>query len=221
MTAMTGWGKSPDTAMRPSARANHAQGVGNVLRAPVTVGGSWVWKCKPEVLASVAIGAVPADAFVKVVRKVVEADPGRLKPVFWEAESQSWLAGWYDSELQVDCSFELAADQELHCLPLQVAGGVWSAFSDETCSVRTSFVALDACAPELPTFTRWPVSGSCPRQTDVVPLGAALAAEALPPLWQERSAGCVPEVPPAAYTYLPVGDALQPDMFVRAEPRIE
>lgn len=181
-------------------------------------------------------GVVPADTFVEAARSVADDDPGRLKPIFWHVEGLSALAGWYDSELKTECAFELADDQKLRCLPAPQGSGGLYAFTDDTCSESAMFVIADSCS-DLPTFYREKDGSSCPPTTTVSALGEPLTFEQLPPLWQKSFDGCIPKEPfmqtplgalaggptgkAEGLLYLRVGEALDPNLFVSAEERIE
>ncbi len=170
-------------------------------------------------------GELAANSFVEVVRTVDDSDPGRLKPVTLVADAASSFGGFYDSELGVDCAFELGADGELRCLPKQIPAVYQPAFSDDACSERVLYVvmghALGGCAREIPRFDRVAESGACPKRTRVRQLGEPLAADALPSLWELRGSQCERFEPTPEYRYVPVGNELEPARFVRAEVAVE
>lgn len=62
----------------------------------------------------------------------------RLRPNFLEVSGESQFLDWYDAEREVHCTFRLATDNQLRCLPdvpVTVAPGD---FADAACSVRVA-----------------------------------------------------------------------------------
>jgi hypothetical protein len=65
------------------------------------------------------------------------------------SDGASGFAGWYDSQLNLPCSFLLASDQQMRCVPLQAS--IYPYFSDANCTQKLSLVSTAGGCP-APTF---------------------------------------------------------------------
>lgn len=103
----------------------------------------------------------------------------RLKPkLVLTAEGDRGLIGWYDTVKEVDCSFRLAMDGALRCLPKMVSKNDFNrGFVADGCSGaalvvdRRAGFSKDACPPD-----KYYVStddSACPPKHRVEPIGAA------------------------------------------------
>ncbi len=106
--------------------------------------------------------------------EVVESQSGeRLRRVIVEAAGLERLVGWYDSELEVECSPAMATDGVLRCLPEAADAAV--VFADPECSVRVASIS-EACGSE----PRYGIvaTPTCPPAHEVFDLGRPLEANA-------------------------------------------
>lgn len=78
--------------------------------------------------------------------------------------------GWHDTERDVDCSFALASDGKLRCLP---TGGNATLFTtDDACKATTRVAVVERwCSGAAPGFVR-ELSKTCPTTTRVYAIGA-------------------------------------------------
>lgn len=148
-------------------------------------------------------------------------DPGgsRLRAIWIAAEdgSRERVPGrWYDTELDRECSFALAADGVLRCLP---AAG----------SAISTYYLSATCAPGARLFLR--LAASCVGEAD---LGAepSTACPTTTPIFRTRAyAGdiwvlgsdgtCSPAEPLAGFTYAERTEELAPAGFVSATREVE
>jgi hypothetical protein len=80
--------------------------------------------------------------------------------------------GFHDSERDVDCTFELATDGKIHCLPVAASAVVFN--TDEECK-SAGVVAVFSSSPCVATtkFARVVIPGTCPAVTKIYALGTA------------------------------------------------
>jgi hypothetical protein len=115
----------------------------------------------------------------------------RLHPkLVVSAEGERGLRGWYDSLMGVDCSFRLAMDGTLRCLPKTLGTNDWDrGFVAGTCNGAALLVdkrdasAKDACPNEK--YFVSPDESVCPPRYRVEPIGAAVVASSY--YYQESS----------------------------------
>ena len=95
---------------------------------------------------------------------------GRLVPALVSSGASAALAlGWHDKERDADCTFTLASDGKLRCLPTGAEANVF--FTDSECKSRSLVAVLGpvACAGAA-RFARVS-SKTCPTTTRVYALG--------------------------------------------------
>jgi hypothetical protein len=108
-------------------------------------------------------------------------DGTRLKAVRIQAddgasEDRSRYGQWYDTQLGVYCSFEMAVDETLRCLP-RVAPPWVNLFADGACSERVAFGGL--CL--TPAYVSVPLQNSCAGADEIFPTAVyALGAGSVP-----------------------------------------
>jgi hypothetical protein len=96
----------------------------------------------------------------------------RLVPAFvWPPAGDGLVPGWHDTMGDVDCSFALAADGKMRCLP--VASSATILFTDDACKSPTLVAVLSdpSCIGAVRRFARV-VSTTCPSTTRVFSIGA-------------------------------------------------
>lgn len=101
----------------------------------------------------------------------VSTGSGRLVPAFvWPAGLETTLVpGWHDTERDVDCTFTLASDGKMRCLPVTATATLF--FTDDKCK-SASLVAVQN-EPDCIGKSRFArtVSATCPPKTTVYALG--------------------------------------------------
>jgi hypothetical protein len=87
--------------------------------------------------------------------------------------------GFHDSERNVDCTFELATDGKLHCLPVAASAVIFN--SDQECK-SADVVAVFSSSPCVASakFARVTVPGTCPTVTKIYALDSAIPARDVP-----------------------------------------
>jgi hypothetical protein len=124
--------------------------------------------------------------------------------------------GWHDTERDFDCTFELASDGKMRCLP--TAAGIKVFSSDDKCASPSQLAVLleVSCLASTDGFGRL-VSTTCPPTTRVFALGTDLRA--LPSASTETSPGRCVKVAGVANAY----DATEvdPSQFVEGTPVVE
>ncbi|MDB5219081.1 MAG: hypothetical protein JWO86_7008 [Myxococcaceae bacterium] len=101
----------------------------------------------------------------------VSTGSDRLLPALvWPPASDTFVSGWHDSMNDVDCSFTLAADGKMRCLPVAAAATI--IFTDDACKSPSVVAVLSqpSCIG-LRHYARV-VSATCPPTTRIYALGA-------------------------------------------------
>jgi hypothetical protein len=84
------------------------------------------------------------DAVPQLDHDVDDTDPGRLRIIRQRnADGACLFLGLHDTQLDVRCRFETAADGELRCVP--VADEPGETFSDTACTLAARYVPADPC----------------------------------------------------------------------------
>jgi hypothetical protein len=98
---------------------------------------------------------------------------GRLLPALVStAISRDLVPGWYDTAKQAECTFRLASDGKLRCLPVAPLATIL--FRASACAGdKIAGLAAAPCNGELPRFALETSTGQCPRTSKVYALGAA------------------------------------------------
>lgn len=121
---------------------------------------------------------VPASAFQATSVRTDESDPGRLKPHYHTSEDGGcWFWKFWDTELGIGCSFDLAEDGVQRCLPGDL-GSFADMYTDATCTVPVRVMSLAECKnPVIPEYaldgvatecdTRWRVQRTAPVTTEL------------------------------------------------------
>ena len=164
----------------------------------------------------------PAESFQEVVDTINEADPGRLKPRYYDAGSGGcWFHDFWDSELKQVCTFSTASDMKQRCLP-RGAIGVLQTFSDAACTVPAALSQINECTPAtLPEYSTNEMSGECGRgKYQVWKVGEEVASASLPALWTSNGVGTCVSYQPTAEKYLKL-TLVEPTMFMAGEPTIQ
>ena len=108
------------------------------------------------------------------VRPRIEAGSGRLVGALVTQDGTAALAhGWHDVERDTDCSFALATDGKMRCLPTGAKATVFTL--DAACKSAAKVAVGDGtpCRSTHATFGRAP-SKTCPAATRVYALGSVL-----------------------------------------------
>ena len=94
----------------------------------------------------------------------------RLVPAFiWPPGSEMLVAGWHDTMNDVDCTFTLASDGKMRCLPVASTGAIL--FTDGTCTSPGRVAVLsDPSCIGVHRYAR-EVSTACPPTTTIYSLG--------------------------------------------------
>ena len=113
----------------------------------------------------------------------------RLVPALvWPASGETLTPGWHDTERDVDCTFAVATDGKMRCLPVASTAALF--FTDGSCKSPTLTAALNQ--PSCIGGRRFALvpSTTCPQTTTVYSLGTNVRA--LGPASAETSPGrCV------------------------------
>lgn len=94
----------------------------------------------------------------------------RLVPALvWPALGETLTSGWHDAERDVDCTFAVAADGKMRCLPVASTAALF--FTDEACKSPTLTAVLNQ--PSCIGARRFALvpSATCPQTTTVYALG--------------------------------------------------
>jgi hypothetical protein len=94
----------------------------------------------------------------------------RLVPAFvWPPGAEMLVAGWHDTMNDVDCTFTLASDGKMRCLPVASTGAIL--FTDGTCTSPGRVAVLnDPSCIGVRRYAR-EVSTACPPTTTIYSLG--------------------------------------------------
>lgn len=101
----------------------------------------------------------------------VNARNGRLSPALVSADGTRTLTpGWHDNERNVDCTFMLATDGKMRCLPSATQAKLF--FTDDACKSPTQ-IAVPTAASCTGTDSPYALltSSTCPPTTTVLTLG--------------------------------------------------
>lgn len=149
------------------------------------------------------VGDLPPDTFVAVGEEVL-AGTERLQRVVATTDDGFAMptSQWQDTRLGARCSFEMATDGVIRCLPL--GRGISTVFSDDACTEPVRAVLGDPCAAEPPTHAREGIGGGRIRIFELAPEPATV---------YEVDGDCVAVDPAVAPAYL-LGPELAPTSFV-------
>lgn len=88
-------------------------------------------------------------------------DGSRLKAKFLVGEdgSKQFNYTWYDTQLDEDCSFSVAADGHMRCLPGFNMGLAY--FADSGCTSPIAVIATTGCSPSVPRYVIAATADSC------------------------------------------------------------
>jgi hypothetical protein len=142
-----------------------------------------------------------ADAFADV-----NQSGSRLKAKYWAASdgSKQFLQKWRDTQLNVDCTFMMAADAKIRCLP---AARDQLLYADDKCTQPLmNDIPADACSTKYmrASFT---VLGTCTQETGTRLYEKGAAYTGTGSVYQKQSGAC---------NYLsPVGNQLP--LFIATE----
>jgi hypothetical protein len=139
---------------------------------------------------------VGPELFQTVIDTIDESDPGRLKPLYYDAGADGcWFQNFWDSELMTPCSFDEATDAKQRCLPTTKLK-VQRYFSDAECKVRVALSAIDECTPALlPAYSTNLAPHECARRSEVWKVGEPVLKAELPPLWTDYTGTCMAATP--------------------------
>lgn len=114
-------------------------------------------------------------------------DGTRLKRVRMRAEGAlDFLLNWYDTELDIECTFQKATDGELRCLPILNAGSL--IYLDASCTTQLFVHDPQACTLALPPKMMATSAGNC-ASSGATELSPAPADVATRPLYARPSGG--------------------------------
>lgn len=134
----------------------------------------------------------------------------RLRAVVDTAGSAKSFVRWRDVQLQIDCSYDVAADGKTRCLPV-IDGDVRTIYDDDQCKSPVGVVAKTLATPKYLPPANAPFV--CGTGGDSYVPGAAYTPAAL---FTYDGASCTPSgAPDAKYMYLHVSTAA-PSTFVSA-----
>lgn len=143
------------------------------------------------------------------------ADPApgsRLKPKYWlgdDGAKQYMVGSWFDSTRNEDCSFALAADGKMRCLPQAMDFGYYSDVGCNTPMIMTQ----GSCAP--PKYGISVSDADCgfdPSKAHVYSVGTAMTPTNI---YAKSGAGCFAIGPAeSGYSYYSVGAEIAPTEFV-------
>jgi hypothetical protein len=183
--------------------------------APNRAARTRTWLIAVASLASVASRDVRADPSFDSADALAPVAGSRLVPIFIVAEDESrQFFGWFDKARNENCSFAIAADGVVRCLPSHAIEA--RLFSDSSCKQRVA--AMSSCAGDggAPYIVeRVPSSCSLPARLHVHEVGARLTPAAV---FAEDSAGACERVPvDRKMMYVAVGAEINPAAFVAAK----
>lgn len=137
-------------------------------------------------------------------------DGSRLRGIWWTAAdgARQHSGLWRDTELQLDCTFALASDGVMRCLPPAPAVFV-GYYRDATCSPeRRWFVRVAGCS-DVPFGTS--PSDGCPAGTARFELAAAMRPERI---WTGSAGACSEAPAPETFDFFTVVREVPPREFV-------
>jgi len=135
----------------------------------------------------------------------------RLAPLFLIADDESrQFIGWFDRVRGEDCSFELAADGQVRCLPSEAIEA--TLFADASCKRRLALAP--ACSSARYVIEREAACGER-RRFHVFALGRRLRPASA---FLETERGCSRVPLDEMGVYVAVGDEVPPALFVAARP---
>jgi hypothetical protein len=150
---------------------------------------------------------------VKDARADVEQSGSRLKAKHYVGvDGSSAFAGWHDSQLNVDCYYETAADGVLRCLPAGGAG-VGPFYSDAGC---TTLLALSSKACAAPQYAQQIDTATCPSTPTYHVF--AVASPFTGTVYEGTPATCpaAPSTVLQAYNLYTIGPEVSPTQFLQA-----
>jgi hypothetical protein len=164
------------------------------------------------------------DEVLAVTRTTDTSDSGRLKPVDrTSADGACFFYGWYDSQLDSPCTFGLAADGAMRCLPSGEFGSVIDLFSDSACTTVARYLGLWSCeADKVGKFAIDATKVGCDDHSRVFAvMPQAIAVKQMPTLYYKGSDGVCVGYSPGYETYFALGAELEPSKMISAEVTVE
>jgi hypothetical protein len=158
-----------------------------------------------------------ADAVTDPVNRAA-ADPNmsgtRLKTQrYVGADGSSSFLGMYDSQLNVACSFQKAADGSTRCLPGYPGAGDALYFADAACSQLVAFVYPGCVAPQYAFWSDTTTSCLTTRAVHIYSVAGAYSGA----VYAGTPSNCVAEPGLAtAYTFYSLENEIAPSQFVQA-----
>lgn len=145
----------------------------------------------------------------------VPTDGRRLKAKGLESSpGHRTFDGWFDTVLTQDCSFAVAADGELRCIPGEFWSRTAELFTDPMCQVSTTAFLSSRCSTPNLVRRRVTVAGVCESRTAVYSVRPFKPAAVF--VKDSTTGTCRPGLPDAATTGLYVLDKELPaTMFLR------
>jgi hypothetical protein len=171
---------------------------------------------------------VPNTDFVGTTLSWNEADGGRLLPTYRDSDDGAcWFEGWYDTQLETDCSFQLMTDGKLHCVPDALAGATpIVAYSDPECLVEEAYAPFfepcpGAATPKYAASYGDGTPNSCSMTVVVYEVGELVEQADLPVLYAKSGSACVETSLTPASAYVKLGARLPPSTFMEGTLMVE
>jgi hypothetical protein len=157
---------------------------------------------------------VAATTFQEIGSRVDESDPGRLKPSYYTTgDGGCWFSGFWDSELEIECSFTLAEDGVYRCLP-EGFGSYANFYTDAACTTSVKVLSLNDCENKVvPEYVLDTSGAECETAWAVFRTSPVTGA-----LYRILGAECEPIADVSALSTL---SPVDPTMFMGGELRVE
>jgi hypothetical protein len=164
--------------------------------------------CRPATGAGYTLGPQLAPESFAPGGTGLSPGPGRLRMRVSRSAVGAQRTGIIqDTELQIDCAAQVAADGTTRCLPSDTADAS-NHFADATCSTRIGRRTAGACAATHAVVLQ---NATCPVRRQVL----HLAAPHTGPVFESAPDGTCRAVPPSTdWAYFATGQEIPPSTFV-------
>jgi hypothetical protein len=149
----------------------------------------------------------------------------KARMLIGEDGSRQWNYGWHDSQRDEDCTFTLASDGVMRCLPMTAAASAVGSgyFADAACSQPLAFVAVvgpcngNTQKPPKSAYRAGPLCGAT-YSYEIYEVGAAFDGATI---YVKSGASCLSTPTPASYAYYALGTQVPASSFVGAIEQVE
>ncbi len=123
------------------------------------------------------------------------------------------FAAWNDTQLGVDCFFQVAGDGATRCLPFGAMYVSFGEYADPACTEPLAAWSPDGACTQVPTFIQGYDYTACPSRVRLYSVGPQVSASHY---YKDGTGACTPYAGGAGVSYYMEGAELAPSQYVSA-----